>query len=362
MEQRGITLYRGLGRVLEPGTVEVETDEGTQRVQARQAVIATGSVPRTLPDVEVDGHVVVTSDEALQVHRLPERAVIIGAGAIGMEFATFWSSMGGDVTVVEALDRVLPLEDEDSSKAMAKAFRGAGIAVRTGARVEKVTVDDGLARVAVSTGEGSDELEADTVLVAIGRRPNLERVGAGELGVVGDDGFVEVDDHRRTSVDGIWAIGDVTPGLQLAHSAFAEGFQVADAIAGIETSPVDYRHVPRVTYCRPEVASVGLTEAEAREVHDDVGTTTYSLRANAKGIIAGLGGHVKVVHRGPDAETLGVHIVAPHATDLIAEASLVTYWGAYPSEVAEIVHAHPTLSEAVGEAFLSAAGTPFHSH
>lgn len=363
VKQRGITLHRGLGRILEPGVVEVTSDtDGTQRVEASHVVIATGSVPRGLPGVEVDGRVVVSSDDALQVQRLPERAVIIGAGAIGMEFATFWSSMGAQVTVVEALDRLLPLEDADSSKAMSKAFDRAGISTITSARVEGVSVDDDTARVAVSTSDGDEELGADTVLVAIGRRPNLERVGAEQLGVVDEQGFVAVDAMRRTELEGIWAVGDVTPGLQLAHSAFAEGFQVADSIAGIDARPVDYAHVPRVTYCRPEVASVGLTEEEARQRSDDVQITTYSLRANAKGIISGLDGHVKLVHRGADAETLGVHIVAPHATDLIAEASLVTYWGAYPSEVAEVVHAHPTLSEAVGEAFLAASGTPFHGH
>ncbi|MGH3442195.1 MAG: dihydrolipoyl dehydrogenase [Nitriliruptorales bacterium] len=362
VKARGITYHEGWGRIVEPGVVEVDVGGGRERVEANHIVVATGSVPRTLPDVEVDGRVVVTSDHALEVERLPERAVIIGAGAIGMEFATFWRSMGAEVTVVELLDRVLPLEDADSSKLMQRAFRRAGIEVRTGARVEQVVVDDGTARVSVTAADDAEELVADTVLVAVGRRPNLESVGAEALGIVGDGGFVAVDDFRRTSVDGVWAIGDVTPGLQLAHSAFAEGFQVADAIAGLDVTPVDDAHVPRVTYCRPEVASVGLTEEEARGRFDDVENTVHPLRAVAKGLIAASDGHVKLVHRGRDGETLGVHVVAPHATDLIAEASLVTYWGAYPSEVAQVVHAHPTLSEVLGEAFLAAAGTPFHTH
>jgi dihydrolipoamide dehydrogenase len=363
VKTRGITYHEGLGTVREAGAVEVQADDGSSKtVEANNVVIATGSVPRTLPDVEIDGDIVVTSDDALEVSRIPGRAVIIGAGAIGMEFATLWRSLGSEVVLIEALDRVLPLEDADSSKLMERAFRRAGIDVHTGAQVEKVTVQNGSAAVSFTAGGESTETTADTVLVAVGRRPNLESVGAGELGVVDNRGFARTDELGRTPVDGVWAIGDVTAGLQLAHSAFAEGFAVADAIAGEAARPVDYVQVPRVTYCRPEVASVGLTEEEARDRFDDVETSTYSLRANAKGIISGLDGHVKVIHRGSDAETLGVHVVAPHATDLIAEASLMTHWGAYPSEVAEVIHPHPTLSEAVGEAFLAAAGTPFHGH
>lgn len=364
VKQRGITYHHGWGRIVEPGVVEVElADGGTERVEAANVVIATGSVPRLLPGIDVDGDVVMTSDDALHVDRIPQQALIIGAGAIGMEFATFWSGVGTEVTVVEALDRVLPLEDADSSKVMERAFRKAGIEVVTGGTVQGVKVEQERATVEVEVGDDVRTFDADAVLVAIGRRPNLEDAGIEQLGVIGDDGSVQVDGHGRTGIDGLWAIGDVTPGLQLAHSAFAEGFVVADMIAGVDgVRPVDHTQVPRVTYCRPEVASVGLTEAEARERFDDVETAKYPLRANAKGLISGLDGHVKVVHRGPDAETLGVHVVAPHATDVIAEATPITHWGAYPSEVARIVHAHPTISEAIGEAFLVANGTPFHTH
>jgi dihydrolipoamide dehydrogenase len=366
VEQRGIHHHEGVGRLRDPGTVEVRSSDGaSQQVEGREVVIATGSVPRDLPGVEIDGEIVLTSDEALRVSRIPDRAVIIGAGPVGMEFATFWHALGADVTVVEALERVLPLEDEDSSKAIGRAFRRTGIDVVTGGRVEGVDVrdrDEHEAVVRVTTGDGTRELHADTVLVAIGRRPNLDPAGAADLGVVDDRGFVTTDELGRTGVDHVWAVGDVLPTLALAHAAFAEGFAVADAIAGEDARPVDHTQVPRVTYCRPEVASVGLTASEARERWGDVETTTYSLRSNAKGLISGLDGHVKVVHRGAGAETLGVHIVAAHATDLIAEASLITYWGAYPSEVSQIIHAHPTLSEAIGESFLAASGTPFHRH
>lgn len=362
---RRVSYHDGLGRLVEPGVVEVRTNDGTtQRVEGRDVVVATGSVPRMLPGVDVDGEVVITSNEALAVRRVPERAVVIGAGPVGMEFATMWRAMGAEVSIIEAMDRVLPLEDEDSSRAMSEAFRRAGIGVVTGGTVEGVRRidDEQQALVEVTGAEGDQELRADTVLVAVGRVPNVESVGAGQLGLLDDLGYVDADRLGRTSLERIWAVGDVLPTLALAHAAFAEGFVVADAIAGEDASPVAYEHVPQVTYCRPEVASVGLTEADARARFDDVETTTYSLRANAKGIISGLDGHVKVVHRGADDETLGVHVVAPHATDLIAEASLVTYWGAYPSEVAQVVHPHPTLSEAIGESFLATAGVPFHGH
>ena len=367
------TMHAGRGRLLDAGTVEVTGPDGSvTRVEGRHVVIATGSVPRGLPGIDIDGDVVQTSDEALQFRQPPGRAVIIGAGAIGMEFASMWRPMGTAVTVVEALDRVLPLEDEDVSAAVAKAFRRQGVDVLTGAKVSGVHRDGATARVEVGMGSDARSLEADVVLMAIGRAPNTSGIGADDLGVLDDRGFVTTDDFGATAVDGLWAVGDVRPTLALAHAAFAEGFVVADRIAGVDgVTPVDHTQTPRVTYCRPEVASVGLRESRARELHgDDVTTTTYSLRANAKGIIAGSDGFVKVVSRGSGAgtapgatgEVLGVHVVGPHATELIAEATLATSWGALPEELAAITHAHPTLYEAMGEAFQAAAGLPFHGH
>jgi dihydrolipoamide dehydrogenase len=366
------TFHAGRGRIVPggdggPKVVEVTGADGaTTRVEGRHVVIATGSLPRSLPGVDVDGQVVMTSDEALRFREAPGRAVIIGAGAIGMEFASMWHPMGTEVTVVEALDRVLPLEDPDSSQAVAKAFRRKGIDCLTDARVEGVEVDGGQAAVAVGFADASVELEADVVLVAIGRRPNTAGIGADALGVLDERGFVLADAFGRTSVDGVWAVGDVLPTLALAHAGFAEGFRVADLIAGVEhVQPMDYAQVPRVTYCHPEVASVGLTEPEAAERfgRDGVTATTYSLKANAKGIIAGSDGFVKVVTgTGHDGAVVGVHVVGPHATDLIAEATLATEWEALPEELAAITHAHPTLYEAIGEAFMAAAGLPFHGH
>lgn len=367
------TFHAGRGRIVEPGVVEVTAKDGrATRVEATHVVIATGSTPRSIPGIDIDGEVVQTSDQALWFTTPPAKAVIIGAGAIGMEFASMWQPMGTDVTVVEALDRVLPLEDAEVSKAVARAYKKKKIEVLTGAKVQGVERTLAGATVQIETGSGTKELEADVVLVAIGRGPNTADIGADELGILNDRGFVVTDPLGRTAADNVWAVGDVLPTLALAHAAFAEGFVVADAIAGIDVQPVDHVHTPRVTYCHPEVASVGLTEEQAAEIHgaDAIATHTYSLKANAKGIIAGTDGFVKIVAlaEGPGAapgakgETLGVHIVGPHATDIIAEATLATSWGALPEEMAAITHAHPSLYEAMGEAFQATAGLPFHGH
>jgi dihydrolipoamide dehydrogenase len=382
------TLHRGRGRLVrgDDGAIEVDVtpnDGGpTTRVHGRHVVLATGSSPRTIPGVVIDGSVVQTSDQALWFTEPPERAIVIGAGAIGMEFASMWAPMGTEVTVVEALDRVLPLEDADSSAALEKAYKRRGIDVLTSAMVREVRLttdssDKDQAEVEVEVGGRNVALTADRVLVAIGRGPNTADTGAAELGIVDERGFAITDAHGATEVEGLWAVGDVRPTLALAHAAFAEGFVVADRIAGLDVPAVDHVHTPRVTYCHPEVASVGLTEAEAREQYgeDAVEVTTYSMKANAKGIIAGSDGFVKVVHaRGevptgapgevpsPGGPVLGVHLVGPHATDLIGEATLATAWEAVPAELAAITHAHPSLYEAMGEAFQAAAGLPFHGH
>ncbi len=371
--------HAGAGRAARDAdgqAVEVTDEQGeTTRVAGRHIVLATGSVPRTLPGVEIDGEVVQTSDQALWFTEAPERAVVIGAGAIGMEFASMWAPMGTEVTVVEALERVLPLEDADSSKALASAFARRDIEVLTSAPVTAVPRQGAGAVVEVEVDGTPRTLEVDRVLVATGRAPNTEATGAGELGVLDERGFVLTDPWGATEVEGLWAVGDVRDTLALAHAAFAEGFAVADRIAGVDgAQPVDHTHTPRVTYCHPEVASVGLTGARAREVHGDeaVHATTTSLRANAKGILAGASeGFVKVVHLagatptgapGDGGPVLGVHVVGPHATDLIAQGTLATSWEAVPAELAAITHAHPSLYEAMGEAFQSAAGLPFHGH
>jgi dihydrolipoamide dehydrogenase len=375
------TLHRGRGRIVRGDNgalaVEVAPTNGGEaiRVRGRHVVLATGSYPRTIPGIDIDGEVVQTSDQGLWFTQAPDHAVVVGAGAIGMEFASMWRPFGSRVTVVEALDRVLPLEDADSSKALAKAYRRRGIEVLTSTQLQTIAVTDGRARVTVAGPDGDvRDLDVDRVLIAIGRGPNTADTGAQELGVLDERGFAVTDAYGATAVEGLWAVGDVRPTLALAHAAFAEGFVVADRIAGLDdVVPVDHVHTPRVTYCHPEVASVGLTEAQARERDGDeaVSVTTYSMKANAKGIIAGSDGHVKVVHAssgspvgapGDGGAVLGVHLVGPHATDLIGEATLATAWGAVPAELAAITHAHPSLYEAMGEAFQAAAGLPFHGH
>ncbi|MDQ2650729.1 MAG: dihydrolipoyl dehydrogenase [Actinomycetota bacterium] len=363
------TFFAGWGSVVSAddngGVVRVAlTDGTTTSIDARAIVLATGSVPRTIRGVPQDGRVVLTSDEAVRFTTPPPRAVIVGAGAIGMEFASMWRSMGSEVTVVEAAPRVLPLEDEDCSTAVRRAFRRRGIGVLVGATVESVQVADSQrATVTVSADGATSTLEAEVVLMAVGRRPRTDELGLEPFGIVDERGHLATNRHGRTAIASIWGVGDVQPTLALAHAAFAEGFVVADAIAGRSPEPVDFDQVPRVTYCHPEVASVGLTEARARQQFGDVHATTYSLKGNAKAVIEGVDGFAKVVCAGgADGPVLGVHIVGPRATDLIGEATLATSWGALPRELAAIVHAHPTLYEALGEAFLAAAGTPFHAH
>jgi dihydrolipoamide dehydrogenase len=378
MKGKGITVVNGHGTVADDGrTVLVGQDPGQRsagsgsdrndRYTASKAlVLATGSKVRSLPGVDVDRQVVITSDEATRLPRIPQRALVIGSGAVGLEFASLWRSLGAqEVTVVEALDRIAPLEDPDLSKQLARNYRKRGITTVAGAMVESVKVEGDTATVRF----GDTEVAVDTVLVAVGRAPRTDGVGFEQLGVVSERGYVTVDQWCRTSAAGVYAVGDLLPppALALAHAGFAEGFLVADVIAEEgDPQPIDYANVPRVTYTSPEVASVGLTEPQAVDKGHEVVASQYSFKGNAKGIIHESDGFVKVVaaKSTPDrpGEVLGVHVIGPHATDLIAEAQLITAWGALPSEVAALVHPHPTLAEAMGEAHLAAAGTPFHTH
>lgn len=351
---KGIDTIRGWGRVVAAGEVVVD---GTSPVRARHVVVATGSVAVDLPSSTPDGRVVLRSDDALRLERVPPSAVVVGGGAIGVELASLWRSLGSDVTILEAGERLLPLEDPDSSRAVAERFARRGIRVLTSTGMAEVRrTDDGAV---VETTDG-DLLRAAAVLVAVGRRPATATSGLAELGVLDDRGYVVTDLLGRTSVDGVWAVGDVRPTLALAHAAFAEGFAVADAIAGGDPEPVDYDLVPRVTYCDPEVASVGLTEPRAREVHGEgLTVTSTTFAGNARAIIEGATGMVKLL-TAADGTVVGAHVVGPSATELIGELGLATSWEAQAAEVGAVVHAHPSLAEALREAALAAAGTPFH--
>jgi dihydrolipoamide dehydrogenase len=360
IKSRGIRVVEGRGTLTGPKQVTVEGADGTVTLTGRNVVLATGSAPRLLPGIEIDGTHVLTSDDALRLDRVPASAIVLGGGVIGCEFASVWRSFGADVTIVEALPRLLPPEDAASSAALERAFRKRGITSRTGTSVTGVTTsDDGV----VVTLSDDSELRADILLVAVGRVPRTEGLGYEEQGITVDRGYVPTDDQCRTGVDAVWAVGDIVPGLQLAHRGFQQGIFVAEQIAGLAPQPIDERGIPRVTYSRPEVASVGLTEEQAKEEHGDdaVTTLTYDLGGNGKSQILRTQGFVKLV-RQVDGPVLGVHLVGERVGELIGEAQLIYGWEAHPDDVAPMVHAHPTQNEAIGEAFLALAGKPLHAH
>jgi dihydrolipoamide dehydrogenase len=353
---RGITVVEGEGRLAGPRTVEVN---GRQYV-GRSVVLASGSYPRSLPGLDVDGHRVLTSEHALTLDRVPSSVVVLGGGVIGCEFASVWRSFGAEVTIVEALPRLLAAEDEAVSTALQRAFRKRGIGFRVDTPFESVEHTDDGVRVHLRGGE---VVEAELLLVAVGRGPSTDGLGYAEHGVVTDRGFVTVDERLRTTSEGVYAVGDIVAGLQLAHRGFAQGIFVAEELAGLSPAPLVESGIPRVTYCDPEVASVGLGEADARSTYgdDQVETLTYDLAGNGKSQILRTQGFVKLVRR-TDGPVLGVHVVGARAGELIGEAELIVGWEAHPEDVAPLLHAHPTQNEALGEAHLALAGKPLHAH
>ena len=356
VRSRGITTITGTGRLTGPHEVTVDG----RAYAARHVVLASGSRPRVLPGLEVDGTRVLTSEDALRLEHVPASVVVLGGGVIGTEFASVWRSFGAAVTIVEALPRLVAAEDPASSTALQRAFRKRGITMHTSTPFQSLkTTDDGVA----VTIEGGDVIEAELVLVAVGRAPATEDLGFEEQGVTMDRGFVVTDDRCRTGVEGVWAVGDIVPGLQLAHRGFAQGIFVAEEIAGLEPAAVDELAVPRVTYSSPEVASVGLTEEQAIERHgaEGVRTHTYDLGGNGKSQILKTQGSVKVVRR-TDGPVLGVHLVGERVGELIGEAQLIYGWEAHAEDVAPLVHAHPTQNAALGEAHLALAGKALHAH
>jgi dihydrolipoamide dehydrogenase len=367
LKGRGVETFEGTGRLTSSDTVEVTTGDGTQTVSAPAVVIATGSVPRELPFAPFDGTKVISSDHALELDALPARAIVLGSGAVGMEFATAWHAFGVEVTVVELLDRLLPLEDADSSKEIARAFRKQGITALTATKLTAVDTSGSGVVCTVETSNGDeDKLEADLLLVAVGRGPRSEGVGLEEVGITTDSGFVVVDEYCRTNIDGIWALGDVIPTLGLAHASFAEGMLVADQLGGLDVVPIDYAGVPRVTFSHPEVASVGLNEQEAKDRGHEVVIEKYQMQALGRAAMAKATGMIKLVAEadasapGGAGRILGIHIVGPRATDLIAEGQLIYNWEALPTDVAQFIHAHPSFGEAIGEAHLALAGRALH--
>ncbi len=351
---REVEYVEGEGRLADAQTVVV----GDRRLVGRHVVLATGSSARTLPGLELGGRV-VTSDGALGLEEVPGRVVVLGGGVIGVEFASVFRSFGAEVTVVEALPRLVAAEDPAVSAALQRAFRKRGVTVRTGARFDSVRQTDDEVTVRLEDGE---EIVADLLLVAVGRGPVTAGMGFEQAGITVERGYVPTDERCRTGVEGVRAVGDIVPGLQLAHRGFAQGIFVAEDIAGLEPRPVVDREIPRVTYSDPEVASVGLTEEQAREEHGEaVRTYEYNLGGNGKSQILGTQGFVKLVAL-DDGPVLGVHMVGSRMGEQVGEAQLVVGWEAHAEDVAALVHAHPTQNEALGEAHLALAGKPLHAH
>jgi dihydrolipoamide dehydrogenase len=354
IKSRGITTIEGEGRLTSPTTVQV----GDITVTGKNVVLATGSYSRTLPGLEIGGRV-ITSEQALALDFVPKKVAILGGGVIGVEFASVWRSWGAEVTIIEALPTLVPNEDASIVKAFERAFRKRGIEAKTGVRFSGVTQNDQGVVVSLESGE---TVEAELLLVAVGRGPSTANLGFEEVGITMDRGFVLTDERLRTNIPGVWAVGDIVPGLQLAHRGFQQGIFVAEEIAGLNPIVVDDVNIPKVTYSDPEIASIGLTEAKAVEKYgaESIATYDYNLAGNGKSHILGTSGNVKVV-RQKDGPVLGVHMIGARVGELIGEAQLAVNWEAYPEDIAPYIHAHPTQNEALGEAFLAIAGKPLHA-
>jgi dihydrolipoamide dehydrogenase len=353
IKSRKITVVEGEGRLT--AADEVTVDGAVYK--GRNILLATGSKPKTL-GLDIDGEKVITSDQALKLDRVPKSVVVLGGGVIGVEFASVWRSYGAEVTIVEALPHLVPVEEESSSKLLERAFRKRGIKYELGTPFESVKTTDSGVNV---TLKGGKTLDAEVLLVAIGRGPVSEGLGYEEAGVRLERGFVQVDENLHTGVGDVYAVGDLIPTLQLAHVGFAEGIFVAEHIAGLNPPAIDYDGVPRVTYCEPEVASVGITSATAKERGYEIVEMNYPLGGNGKSQILQTQGAVKVIAQ-KDGPVLGVHMVGSRVGELVAEGQLIYNWEALPSEVAQLIHPHPTQSEALGEAHLALAGKPLHVH
>jgi dihydrolipoamide dehydrogenase len=354
IKSRGITVIQGEGKLVSPTTVQV----GDDTITGKNVVLATGSYSKTLPGLEIGGRV-ITSEQALELDFVPKKVAVLGGGVIGVEFSSVWRSWGAEVTIVEALPHLVPNEDESVSKQFERAFRKRGIDFKIGVRFKSVTQNDSGVVVTLENGE---TIEAELLLVAVGRGASTAGLGFEEAGITVDRGFVITNERLATSVPGVYAVGDIVPGLQLAHRGFQQGIFVAEEIAGLNPVVIPDANIPKVTYSNPEVASIGLSEAKAKAQYgeDKITSYDYSLGGNGKSAILGTTGSVKVV-RVNDGPIVGVHMIGARVGELIGEAQLAVNWEAYPEDIAPLIHAHPTQSEALGEAFLAIAGKPLHS-
>ncbi|GAB3763408.1 dihydrolipoamide dehydrogenase [Nocardioides ginsengisegetis] len=357
---RGITVIEGEGRLTGPRQVTV----GDTAYTGAHVVLASGSYSKSLPGLDVDGERVITSEHALRLESVPKSVIVLGGGVIGCEFASVWKSFGAEVTIIEALPRLVAVEDEASSKALERAFRKRKINFKVGTRFHSVKSTNDSVAVTVEGANGEQSvIEADLLLVAVGRGPSTVGLGYEEQGIAMERGFVLADERCRTNVEGVYAVGDIVPGLQLAHRGFQQGIFVAEEIAGLAPQPIDEAGIPRVTYSHPEIASVGLDEAKATEKYgaDGIESITYDLGGNGKSQILKTSGFVKLI-RQKDGPVIGVHLVGDRVGELIGEAQLIYNWEGHAEDVAPLIHAHPTQNEALGEAHLALAGKALHAH
>ncbi|UOQ58625.1 dihydrolipoyl dehydrogenase [Leucobacter allii] len=354
LKANGITVIEGEGKLVAANTVQV----GSDRIVGTHVVLATGSYSRSLPGLEISGRV-ITSEQALELEEVPGRVAILGGGVIGVEFASVWKSFGAEVTIIEGLPHLVPNEEESVSKQLERAFRKRKIDFKLGVRFQSVTQDADSVTVTLEDGT---VVEADYLLVAVGRGPSTQGLGFEEVGVEMDRGFVLANERLATNVPGVYAIGDIVPGLQLAHRGYQQGIFVAEEIAGLNPVVVADANIPKITYCDPEIASVGLTEAKAKEQYGEANVTSYeyNLAGNAKSSILGTAGSVKAV-RVNDGPVVGVHMIGARVGELVGEAQLIVNWEAYPEDVAPFVHGHPTQNETIGETMLKLAGKPLHA-
>ncbi len=355
VNSKSITVVAGEGRMVGPKTISVGTDTYT----GKNLVLASGSFSRSLPGLEIGGRV-ITSEHALQMTFVPNKVIVLGGGVIGVEFASIWRSFGTEVTIIEGLPNLVPNEEPAISKALERAFRKRGIEFKTGVRFSGVEQHENGVVVSLESGE---RLEAELLLVAVGRGPNTDGLGYAENGVSMDRGYVLTNDRLETSVAGTYAAGDIVPGLQLAHRGFQQGIFIAEEIAGLKPATIDENGIPKVTYCEPEIASVGLSEAKAAEKFgaENISTYEYNLGGNGKSQILGTAGFIKLIRQN-NGPVVGIHMIGSRVGEQIGEAQLIVNWEAYPEDVASLVHAHPTRNEAIGEAHLALAGKPLHAH
>lgn len=354
LKANGITVIAGEGRLVSANTVQV----GDDRITGTHIVLATGSYSRSLPGLEIGGRV-ITSEHALELQEVPGRVAVLGGGVIGVEFASVWRSFGAEVTIIEGLPHLVPNEEESVSKQLERAFRKRGIDYKLGVRFQSVTQNDSSVTVTLEDGT---TVEADYLLVAVGRGPATQGLGFEEVGIEMDRGFVLTNERLATNVAGVYAVGDIVPGLQLAHRGYQQGIFLAEELAGLNPVLVEDVNIPKVTYCDPEIASVGLTEAKAAEKYgaENVTSYEYNLAGNAKSSILGTAGTVKAV-RVNDGPVVGVHMIGARVGELVGEAQLIVNWEAYPEDVAPFIHGHPTQNETIGETMLKLAGKPLHA-